>query len=100
MAKALKFGVYTEMNAMPGVDSADSVRDVMRHIEQCDALGLDVFMVIEHYFFPTFGQSSNPLALFSRPPSGPGTSASERCATPCRCTNPPCWRRRSRPRTC
>lgn len=65
MAKALKFGVYTEMNAMPGVDSADSVRDVMRHIEQCDALGLDVFMVIEHYFFPTFGQSSNPLALFS-----------------------------------
>lgn len=65
MAKELKFGVYTEMNAMPGVDSADSVWDVMRHIEQCDALGYDVFMAIEHYFFPTFGQSANPLALFS-----------------------------------
>ena len=65
MTKQLKFGVYTEMNAMPGVDTADSVWDVMRHIEQCDALGYDVFMVIEHYFFPTFGQSANPLALFS-----------------------------------
>ena len=61
----LKFGVYTEMNCMPGVDTAEAVWDVMGHIEQCDRLGYDVYMAIEHHFFPTFGQSSNPLALFS-----------------------------------
>ncbi len=63
--KGLKFGVYTEMNCMPGVSTSDSVWDVMGHIEQCDRLGYDVYMAIEHHFFPTFGQSSNPLALFS-----------------------------------
>ena len=61
----LKFGVYTEMNCMPGVSTQDAVWDVMGHIEQCEKLGYDVYMAIEHHFFPTFGQSSNPLALFS-----------------------------------
>ena len=65
MAKDLEFGVYTEMNCMPGVSTADAVWDVMEHMEVCDRYGFDVYMAIEHHFFPTFGQSSNPLALFS-----------------------------------
>ncbi|MGK2940566.1 MAG: hypothetical protein ACSLFJ_02685 [Immundisolibacter sp.] len=40
--KGLKFGVYTEMNCMPGVSTSDSVWDVMGQVERCDRLAFGV----------------------------------------------------------
>ncbi|MBL4622686.1 MAG: LLM class flavin-dependent oxidoreductase [Immundisolibacteraceae bacterium] len=65
MSSDLKFGVYTEMNCMPGMTSQEAIWDVMKLIEQSDQLGYDVYMTIEHHFYETFGMSSNPLAVFS-----------------------------------
>ena len=65
MSSDLKFGVYTEMNCMPGMTSQEAIWDVVKLIEQCDQLGYDVYMTIEHHFYETFGMSSNPLAVFS-----------------------------------
>lgn len=62
---ALRFGVYCEMQSAPDKSHPELVWEVLRLIEHADALGYDVYSVIEHHFFPTFGISANPLALFS-----------------------------------
>lgn len=61
----LKFGVYTEMQAGPGRSYQELVWEVFRLMEQADQLGFDVFSLIEHHAFQTFGISANPLAMFS-----------------------------------
>jgi alkanesulfonate monooxygenase SsuD/methylene tetrahydromethanopterin reductase-like flavin-dependent oxidoreductase (luciferase family) len=39
--------------------------EIFRQIEHADAMGFDVYSVIDHHFFQKFSISANPLALFS-----------------------------------
>jgi len=61
----IKFGVYCEMQTAPDKNHAELTWEAFRLIEQADQLGYDVFALIEHHAFQTFGISANPLALFS-----------------------------------
>lgn len=61
----IKFGVYCEMQTAPGKNHAELTWEVFHLIEQADQLGFDVYALIEHHGFQTFGISANPLALFS-----------------------------------
>ncbi|MGE0811426.1 MAG: LLM class flavin-dependent oxidoreductase [Immundisolibacter sp.] len=62
---ALRFGVYCEMQSAPNKAHPELTWEVFRLIEHADTLGYDVYSLIEHHFFPTFGISANPLALFT-----------------------------------
>ena len=62
---ALRFGVYCEMQSAPDKSHPELTWEVFRLIEHADTLGYDVYSLIEHHFFPTFGISANPLALFT-----------------------------------
>lgn len=61
----MKFGIYNEIQASPGADHKQRYDDSLRAVELGDRLGYDVFMTLEHHFFPTFSISVNPLAFFA-----------------------------------
>jgi len=61
----VRFGIYSEMQTPPGASHVDRFRGELALIEQADALGFDVYSVIEHHFFEAFSISANPLALFA-----------------------------------
>ena len=61
----LRFGVYCEMQTAAQKPHAELIWEVFRLMEQADELGYDLYSLIEHHFFPTFGISANPLAMFS-----------------------------------
>ena len=61
----MRFGIYSELQTPPGASHADRYRDELRAIEQADALGFDVYSLIEHHFFEQFSISANPLAVFA-----------------------------------
>ncbi|HYT90610.1 MAG TPA: LLM class flavin-dependent oxidoreductase [Gemmataceae bacterium] len=61
----MRFGIYSEMQTPPGASHVDRFRGELALIEQADALGFDVYSVIEHHFFEAFSISANPLALFA-----------------------------------
>ncbi len=61
----IKFGIYSELQAAPDKPHQDVIWEVFRLIEQADQLGFDVYSLIEHHAFQTFGVSANPLAMFS-----------------------------------
>lgn len=61
----MRFGIYSEMQTPLGAPHADRVRDELRAIERADALGFDVYSLIEHHFFQEFSISANPLAVFA-----------------------------------
>jgi alkanesulfonate monooxygenase SsuD/methylene tetrahydromethanopterin reductase-like flavin-dependent oxidoreductase (luciferase family) len=59
----MRFGLYAEMQTPPGRSHADTYRDLMLQMEHADAVGFDVYSIIEHHFFQEFSISANPLAL-------------------------------------
>lgn len=61
----MKFGIYNEIQASPGANYKQRYDESLRAVELGDALGYDVFMTLEHHFFPTFSISVNPLAFFA-----------------------------------
>jgi alkanesulfonate monooxygenase SsuD/methylene tetrahydromethanopterin reductase-like flavin-dependent oxidoreductase (luciferase family) len=61
----VKFGIYNEIQASPGANYKQRYDEALRSVELGDALGYDVFMTLEHHFFPTFSISVNPLAFFA-----------------------------------
>ncbi|MEA3220895.1 LLM class flavin-dependent oxidoreductase [Immundisolibacter sp.] len=61
----MKFGIYNEIQASPGANYKQRYDEALRSVELGDALGYDVFMTLEHHFFPTFSISVNPLAFFA-----------------------------------
>jgi alkanesulfonate monooxygenase SsuD/methylene tetrahydromethanopterin reductase-like flavin-dependent oxidoreductase (luciferase family) len=61
----VKFGIYNEIQASPGANYKQRYDESLRAVELGDALGYDVFMTLEHHFFPTFSISVNPLAFFA-----------------------------------
>jgi alkanesulfonate monooxygenase SsuD/methylene tetrahydromethanopterin reductase-like flavin-dependent oxidoreductase (luciferase family) len=61
----MRFGIYAEMQTPPGKPHADMTWEIFRQIEHADAMGFDVYSVIDHHFFQKFSISANPLALFA-----------------------------------
>lgn len=65
MATPLRFGVYCDLQNIPGADHHQTTWDIMALIENADQHGYEYYCLIEHHFFENFSISANPLALFS-----------------------------------
>jgi alkanesulfonate monooxygenase SsuD/methylene tetrahydromethanopterin reductase-like flavin-dependent oxidoreductase (luciferase family) len=61
----VKFSLYSEVQHWPGKSAAQLYGEVLEQIVNADRLGYDAYAVIEHFFFPKFGSSPNPFALFA-----------------------------------
>jgi alkanesulfonate monooxygenase SsuD/methylene tetrahydromethanopterin reductase-like flavin-dependent oxidoreductase (luciferase family) len=61
----MRFGIYAELQTPPGKSHARLTWEIFRQIEHADAVGFDVYSVIDHHFFQKFSISANPLALFA-----------------------------------
>jgi alkanesulfonate monooxygenase SsuD/methylene tetrahydromethanopterin reductase-like flavin-dependent oxidoreductase (luciferase family) len=61
----MRFGIYAEMQTPPGKPHTQMTWEILRQIEHADAVGFDVYSVIDHHFFQKFSISANPLALFT-----------------------------------
>ena len=61
----MRFGIYTEMQTPPGKPHDLMTWETFRQIEHADAVGFDVFSIIDHHFFQKFSISANPLAMFA-----------------------------------
>ncbi|MBA3245849.1 MAG: LLM class flavin-dependent oxidoreductase [Actinobacteria bacterium] len=61
----MKFSLYSELQSWPGKTAAELYGEVMEQVVNADRLGYDAYAVIEHFFFPKFSISANPLALFA-----------------------------------
>jgi flavin-dependent trigonelline monooxygenase, oxygenase component len=61
----VQFSIYSEMQSWPGKSHAQLYAEVLEQIENADRLGFDCYSVIEHFFFPKFSASPDPIALFS-----------------------------------
>ena len=61
----MKFSLYSELQSWPGKSAPQLYGEVLEQIENADRLGYDAYAVIEHFFFPKFSISANPLALFA-----------------------------------
>jgi alkanesulfonate monooxygenase SsuD/methylene tetrahydromethanopterin reductase-like flavin-dependent oxidoreductase (luciferase family) len=60
----MKFSLYSELQHWPGKTAARLYQEVLEQIVNADRLGYDAYAAIEHFFFPKFGSSPNPFALF------------------------------------
>ena len=61
----MRFGIYAEMQTPPGKSHYEMTWEILRQIEHADAVGFDVYSVIDHHFFQKFSISANPLAMFA-----------------------------------
>jgi len=61
----MRFGIYAEMQNLPGKPHDVFTWEIMRQIEHADQVGFDVYSVIDHHFFEKFSISANPLAMFA-----------------------------------
>jgi alkanesulfonate monooxygenase SsuD/methylene tetrahydromethanopterin reductase-like flavin-dependent oxidoreductase (luciferase family) len=53
------------MQTPPGKPHDQMTWETFRQIEHADAVGFDVFSIIDHHFFQKFSISANPLAMFA-----------------------------------
>ena len=61
----MKFSLYSELQHWPGKSAGQLYGEVLEQIVNADRLGYDAYAVIEHFFFPKFGASPSPFALFA-----------------------------------
>ncbi len=61
----MKFSIYSELQWWPGKEPAQVYAEVLEQIENADRLGFDTYSAIEHFFFPKFSASPDPIALFA-----------------------------------
>jgi len=61
----VKFSIYSELQWWSGKEPAQVYAEVLEQIENADRLGFDAYATIEHFFFPKFSVSPDPIALFS-----------------------------------
>ena len=61
----MKFSIYSELQWWPGKEPAQLYAEVLEQIESADRLGFDTYSAIEHFFFPKFSASPDPIALFT-----------------------------------
>ncbi len=60
----MKFSLYSELQSWPGKSYDQLYDEVLEQMVNADRLGYDAYSIIEHFFFPKFGASPNPFALF------------------------------------
>jgi alkanesulfonate monooxygenase SsuD/methylene tetrahydromethanopterin reductase-like flavin-dependent oxidoreductase (luciferase family) len=60
----MRFGIYAETQCPPEKPHYDVTWEIVRQMIHADTVGFDSYSVIEHHFFPQFGISANPLAMF------------------------------------
>jgi alkanesulfonate monooxygenase SsuD/methylene tetrahydromethanopterin reductase-like flavin-dependent oxidoreductase (luciferase family) len=60
----MRFGIYAETQCPSGKSHYDLTWEIVRQMIHADQMGFDSYSVIEHHFFPQFGISANPLAMF------------------------------------
>ena len=61
----MQFSIYSELQWWPGKDPAQVYAEVLEQIENADRVGFDTYSAIEHFFFPKFSASPDPIALFT-----------------------------------
>jgi alkanesulfonate monooxygenase SsuD/methylene tetrahydromethanopterin reductase-like flavin-dependent oxidoreductase (luciferase family) len=61
---AMKFSLYSEMQYWGGKSWAQMYEEVMEQVVNADRLGYDAYAIIEHFFFPKFSISPDPMAFF------------------------------------
>ena len=60
----MRFGIYTETQCPLEKPHYDLTWEIVHQMIHADAVGFDSYSIIEHHFFPQFGISANPLAMF------------------------------------
>ncbi|MEI9994237.1 MAG: LLM class flavin-dependent oxidoreductase [Rhizomicrobium sp.] len=61
----MDFGIYSEMQCPPQKQAVAVYQETLEQFDAADALGYETASTIDHHFFPQFGISANPLALFA-----------------------------------
>jgi len=61
----MRFSIYSEMQSWEPKPAPQLYAEVLEQIENADRLGFDAYAVIEHFFFPKFSASPDPIALFA-----------------------------------
>src|SRR5436309_4953991 len=61
----MRFSIYSEMQSWGPKPERQLYAEVLEQIENADRLGYDAYSVIEHFFFPKFSASPDPIALFA-----------------------------------
>ena len=61
----MKFSLYSEMQYWGGKSWAQMYDEVMEQVVNADRLGYDAYGIIEHFCFPKFSISPDPLAFFA-----------------------------------
>ena len=61
----MKFSIYSELQWWPGKEPKQVYDEVLEQIVNAERVGFDTYSAIEHFFFPKFSASPDPIALFS-----------------------------------
>ena len=61
----MKFSLYSEMQGWPPKAATQQYAETLEQIVNADRLGFDAYAVVEHFFFPKFSISADPLQLFA-----------------------------------
>ncbi|HEY1369047.1 MAG TPA: LLM class flavin-dependent oxidoreductase [Gaiellaceae bacterium] len=61
----MKFSIYSELQSWPGKEPSRLYQEAGEQLLNADRLGYDAYAIIEHFFFPKFGASPDPLTFFS-----------------------------------
>jgi alkanesulfonate monooxygenase SsuD/methylene tetrahydromethanopterin reductase-like flavin-dependent oxidoreductase (luciferase family) len=62
----LRFSVYSEMQLWPGKSPERLYAEVAEQVVHADRLGYDAYAIVEHFFFPRFSISPDPLSFFAQ----------------------------------
>jgi hypothetical protein len=61
----MKFSLYSEMQSWGGRPWRQMYDEVMEQVVNADRLGYDAYGLVEHFCFPEFSISPDPLAFFA-----------------------------------
>ena len=61
----MRFSIYSEMQYWGGKSWAQMYQEVMEQVVNADRLGYDSYALVEHFFFPKFSISPDPMAFFA-----------------------------------
>jgi alkanesulfonate monooxygenase SsuD/methylene tetrahydromethanopterin reductase-like flavin-dependent oxidoreductase (luciferase family) len=61
----MRFSIYSEIQSWPEKSAERQYADMVEEIEHADRMGYYAVSIIEHFFFPNFSISANPLAFFA-----------------------------------
>ena len=62
----MRFSIYSELQSWPGKSQRQVYDEAIEQVVNADRLGYYAYAIIEHFFFPKFGASPNPLAFFAK----------------------------------